>query len=88
MANGQTPFIPGISAASAAPAQVPTVSPASIAPSPIIPVPPVTISKEQMDFLNQRFADQPQGASPIVAKINRWWRTISSKSLIYLAIRV
>ena len=74
MANGQTPFIPGISAASAAPAQVPsapagpTVSPASIAPSPIMPVPPVTISKEQMDFLNQRFADQPQGASPIVAK--------------------
>ena len=68
MANGQTPFIPGISAASAAPAQVPTVSPASIAPSPIIPVPPVTISKEQMDFLNQRFADQPQGASPIVAR--------------------
>ena len=74
MANGQTPFIPGISAASAAPAQVPsapvgpTVSPASIAPSPIMPVPPVTISKEQMDFLNQRFADQPDGASPIVAR--------------------
>jgi hypothetical protein len=74
MANGQTPFIPGISAASAAPAQIPsapagpTVSPASIAPSPVMPVPPVTISKEQMDFLNQRFADQPQGASPIVAK--------------------
>ena len=74
MANGQAPFIPGISAASAAPAQLPsapagpTVSPASIAPSPIMPVPPVTISKEQMDFLNQRFADQPEGASPIVAK--------------------
>ena len=76
MANGQAPFIPGISAASAAPAQTPapavpagpTVSPASIAPSPIMPVPPVTISKAQMDLLNQRFADQPQGASPIVAK--------------------
>ena len=74
MANGQTPFIPGISAASAAPAQIPsapagpTVSPASIAPSPVMPVPPVTISKDQMDFLNQRFADQPEGASPIVAK--------------------
>ena len=61
MANGQTPFIPGISAASAAPAQLPsapagpTISPASIAPSPIMPVPPVTITKEQMDFFNQKY---------------------------------
>jgi hypothetical protein len=76
MANGQPPFIPGISAASAAPAQTPapavptgpTVSPASIAPSPVMPVSPVTISKEQMDFLNQRFNDVEGGPAPIVAK--------------------
>ena len=71
MANGQTPFIPGISAASAAPAQLPsapagpTVSPASIAPSPIMPVPPVTITKEQMDFFNQRFDEK---APEVVAR--------------------
>ena len=71
MANGQTPFIPGISAASAAPAQLPsvpagpTISPASIAPSPIMPVPPVTITKEQMDFFNQKYDEK---APEVVAR--------------------
>jgi hypothetical protein len=71
MANGQTPFIPGISLASAEPAQLPsapegpTDSPASIAPSPIIPVPPVTITKDEMDFFIQNYN---KGASKVLAR--------------------